>query len=57
MVRALSDQMLTRGLLKNPLTHLGPGTVAYYRITPQLIRFGDFSHGYGDAAVFTEITV
>lgn len=54
-VRTLSDRMLSRGLFSTPVTHLDPGKITYYKLSPTWVRWGDFTKGEGTAAVLTEI--
>jgi general stress protein 26 len=38
-----------------PLTHFDAGELVFYRLTPDWIRWGDFTFGRGTDNVFTEI--
>lgn len=54
-VRQLLGKIMERGPFFAPLTHLDPGKAELYKLTPTLIRFGDFTDGIGSDVSFTEI--
>lgn len=54
-VRRLLGKVMERGPFFAPLTHLDPGKVELYKLTPTLVRFGDFTDGIGSGVSFTEI--
>ncbi len=56
-VRSLLDTLMEHGTHFAPLTHLDPGKVAFYKLTPTWIRFGDFTDGFGADKSFTQIPV
>jgi general stress protein 26 len=38
-----------------PLTRFDTSALKFYRLTPDWVRWGDFTHGYGSDAVLTQI--
>lgn len=57
VVRTLSDKFMERGTQFAPLTHLDPGKIAFYKLTPTWVRFGDFTDGFGADKTFTELSL
>lgn len=56
VVQTLIATFMKHGTDFAPLTHLDPGTIVFYKLTPTWIRFGDFTDGFGAQKTFTELT-
>jgi len=57
VIQKLSDKIMERGTHFAPLTHLDAGTIAFYKLTPTWVRWGDFTDGFGADKTFTEISL
>lgn len=57
VVRMLAGTFMKHGAHFAPLTHLDPGKITFYKLTPTWVRFGDFTNGFGTDNVFTEISL
>lgn len=55
VVRRLTDTLMEQGAHFAPLTHLDPGKIAFYKLTPAWVRFGDFTDGFGADKTFSDI--
>lgn len=55
VVQKLTTTFTERGVQFAPLTHLDPGKIVFYKLTPTWVRFGDFTNGFGADNVFTEL--
>ncbi len=55
VIHRLSEKFMERGAQFAPLTHLDSGKIAFYKLTPTWVRFGDFTDGFGSDKTFTEI--
>lgn len=57
VIRRLSDTSMKHGTHFAPLTHLDPGKIVFYKLTPTWVRIGDFTDGVSSDASFTEISL
>lgn len=55
VIGRLSDTLMKHGPHFAPLTHLDTGKIRFYKLTPSLVRFGDFTDGIGTEKTFSEI--
>ena len=53
----LTDRLLSNTLYGAPLMRLDPDALAYYRLTPTWIRFGDFTEGRSTDEVFESLPI
>lgn len=57
-IERLSQIMQKHGVLSAPLSHFSSGDkIVFYKLTPTWVRWGDFTDGIGDEAIYSEFPV
>lgn len=51
----LTENLFSNAPFYAPLTHFDQAAMRMYRLRPTWIRWGDFTHGVGEAEIFTVI--